>query len=103
MKILNFDDWYDINEEQIYIELTENGSDRELDFDPEKEFDKRYQIYLDDMRENDKWNEIAETIFLKYCKITYTFINDSKTLFLEKDDAIKALFEFAKIYKNNKK
>lgn len=45
MKKLNFDDWYEINEEEIYIELAENGADREMDFDPELEFEIRYQEY----------------------------------------------------------
>ena len=42
--------WYDIwlheNEEAILIELAESGADREMDFDLEAEFDKRYQQYL---------------------------------------------------------
>lgn len=45
-KILSYDEWYDINEEEINIELAENGADRELDFDPEREFDERYEEYL---------------------------------------------------------
>ena len=46
MKKLNFDDWYEINEEEIHIELAENGADREMDFDSELEFEIRYQEYV---------------------------------------------------------
>ena len=42
--------WYDIwlheNEEAILIELAESGADREMDFDLEAEFDKRYRLAL---------------------------------------------------------
>lgn len=47
-RLLTFDEWYDLNEETINIELAESGADRELDFDSEREFGKRYEIYLDD-------------------------------------------------------
>ena len=43
---LSFDEWYEINEEEINIELGETGADRELDFDPEREFDERYEKYI---------------------------------------------------------
>jgi hypothetical protein len=46
-KILEFEEWYDLNEEKINIELAENGADRELDFDSEREFEDRYQAYLE--------------------------------------------------------
>ena len=41
-----YEQWYGENEEAIYIELAESGADRELCFDPEKEFDIRFQAYL---------------------------------------------------------
>jgi hypothetical protein len=47
-KKLSFEEWYEINETKIQIELAENGADRELDFDSEKEFDLRYQKYLEE-------------------------------------------------------
>lgn len=43
----NFDEWYELNEENINIELAENGADREMDFNPELEFENRYQKYLE--------------------------------------------------------
>jgi hypothetical protein len=43
---LTFDEWYGLYEDEINIELAENGSDREMDFDPELEFEDRYQKYL---------------------------------------------------------
>ena len=44
--ILTFDEWYELFEEEINIELAENGTDREPDFNPEIEFEKKYQEYL---------------------------------------------------------
>lgn len=38
--------WYYTNEADILIELAETGADREMDFDLEAEFDKRYEAYL---------------------------------------------------------
>lgn len=42
-----YDVWFYQNEEAILIELAESGADREMDFDLEAEFDKRYQQYLE--------------------------------------------------------
>lgn len=44
---LSFEDWFDKNEDEINIELVENGADREMCFDSEKEFLKRYEKYLE--------------------------------------------------------
>ena len=43
---LEYGEWYCLNEEKINIELAESGADREMDFDLEREFDKRYNLYL---------------------------------------------------------
>lgn len=43
---LNFEDWYALHEDEINIELAETGADREYDFDPEREFEERYEKYL---------------------------------------------------------
>ena len=43
---IEFKEWYDKNEEEILIELAETGADREMDFNPEVEFDNRYEDYL---------------------------------------------------------
>ncbi len=51
-KELNFEDWYDLHARDIYIELAENGADREMDFDPELEFEIRYQKYLENEDDN---------------------------------------------------
>ena len=37
---------YNLYEDEINIELAENGADREMDFDPELEFEIRYEDYL---------------------------------------------------------
>lgn len=42
-----YEQWYELNEERINIELAENGADRELDFDSEHEFITRYENYLE--------------------------------------------------------
>jgi hypothetical protein len=46
MNKLSFENWYELNEEEINIELAESGADRELDFNSEQEFENRYQKYL---------------------------------------------------------
>jgi len=43
---LEFEEWYELFEDDINIELAEIGADREMDFDIEREFDKRYEMYL---------------------------------------------------------
>jgi hypothetical protein len=43
---LEFEEWYDLFEDSINLELAETGADREMDFDPEREFDNRYEMYL---------------------------------------------------------
>ena len=45
--VTEYDIWYQENESAILLELAESGADREMDFDLEAEFDKRYQRYLD--------------------------------------------------------
>jgi len=44
---LSYDEWYSENEEEVYIQLAETGADREMGFDSEREFQKRYQKYLE--------------------------------------------------------
>ena len=44
--LTEYDVWFQDNEEDILIELAESGADRELDFNLEAEFDKRFQKYL---------------------------------------------------------
>ena len=39
LTILSFEEWYDLYEEEINIELAESGADRELDFDSELAID----------------------------------------------------------------
>ena len=46
---LEFEEWRNTFSEEIDIELAETGADRELDFNPEKEFERRYQMYLDNL------------------------------------------------------
>lgn len=43
---LQYEQWFYENEEQILLELAESGADREMCFDLEAEFDKRYEKYL---------------------------------------------------------
>lgn len=47
-KILDFEGWFGVYEDEINIELAESGADRELDFNPELEFEKRYNKYLNE-------------------------------------------------------
>ena len=45
--MLTFDEWFDLNESEIWIKLAENGADREMDFNPDLEFEKKYKDYCD--------------------------------------------------------
>ncbi len=45
-KKMIYEEWYNKNEEEIWIELAEIGADIEMDFNPEFEFNKRYEGYL---------------------------------------------------------
>lgn len=50
---LTFDEWYDLYEDEISIELAEIGADREMDFDVELEFQDRYQKYQNQNKEDE--------------------------------------------------
>ncbi len=41
-RFLEYEEWFAEFEDEINIELAETGADREMDFDSEREFDKRY-------------------------------------------------------------
>mgnify|MGYP003978272671 CR=1 FL=1 len=45
-KKMTYEEWYNKNEEEIWIELAEIGADREMDFNSEVEFNNRYEDYL---------------------------------------------------------
>lgn len=45
-KLMSFEEWCEINEDLVNLEISESGADREMDFDSEKEFNKRYEKYL---------------------------------------------------------
>lgn len=51
MRKLTFEEWYDLNESEIWIELAEIGADREMDFNPEYEFEIRYEDYCNSINE----------------------------------------------------
>ena len=43
---LDYEEWLEVHYDNLLIEFAESGADRELDFNPENEFEKRYQKYL---------------------------------------------------------
>jgi len=43
---LEYEEWCAKFEDSIHTELAETGADREMDFDYERELDKRYEMYL---------------------------------------------------------
>tara|TARA_Y100001938_G_C8090964_1_gene435027 strand:- start:2265 stop:2504 length:240 start_codon:yes stop_codon:yes gene_type:complete len=45
MRILDYEEWLAVCKDDIDIELAENGADREMDFDPEEEYYRRYTEY----------------------------------------------------------
>ena len=40
---ITYDEWYENNEDRLYIECAESGADRELDFDFEKFCEAEYE------------------------------------------------------------
>ena len=44
--MLNFDEWCEINKEELNILWAETGADREYDFDVERGLEKEYEDYL---------------------------------------------------------
>jgi len=40
-----FDEWYEENEDEIYISAAESGADRELDYDAEAYAERMYDQY----------------------------------------------------------
>jgi hypothetical protein len=45
-RLLEYEEWLAKFESEIDAELAETGAKREMDFDVEREFDKRYEMYL---------------------------------------------------------
>ena len=56
--MLTYEEWYDIVENTLNCLFAENGADREMDFNPEDEFSKAYDAYLDtyDKDDNDLYH-----------------------------------------------
>ncbi len=65
MSKLNFDEWYEINEEEINIELAESGADRELGFDAELEFEYRYTKYLNSLDETKAYDAVGNVVYFE--------------------------------------
>lgn len=55
-RFLEYDEWSDKFEDEIDIELAEIGANREMDFDSEREFEKRYDMYLIHMKSQNPHN-----------------------------------------------
>ena len=53
MKVLSYEEWYNANEEKLDCKAAEDGSDRELDYCPERYADKAYDAYVRDEALND--------------------------------------------------
>jgi hypothetical protein len=43
--MLNFEDWYNENEEELSIKAAESGIDREYDFDSDDYIEREYEKY----------------------------------------------------------
>lgn len=48
---LEFEEWYELFEDFINMELAETGADREMCFNSEIEFERRYEMYSNNMKE----------------------------------------------------
>lgn len=51
---LEFEEWYELFEDFINMELAETGADREMCFNSEREFERRYEMYLNNMKEKEE-------------------------------------------------
>ncbi len=51
-KVLELDEWYDKNEQDLTCLFAETGADRELDFDMEQLQEKLYEEYLNDSKQS---------------------------------------------------
>jgi hypothetical protein len=49
---MTFEEWLELNEENMSIYFAETGMDRELDFDVEDELERCYQKYLETDKNN---------------------------------------------------
>jgi len=49
-EVLPFDEWFFLNQIDMDIEFAETGADREMDFDYEKEINKKYKLYLNEIK-----------------------------------------------------
>ena len=63
MSKLSFEEWYLLNEEETNIELAESGADREMGFDVEREFEERFQKYLEHTEATSKYDYAGNLIF----------------------------------------
>lgn len=43
---LDYEQWYELNADELAIQFAESGADRELDFDPERAAECEYERYL---------------------------------------------------------
>lgn len=43
---LDYEQWYELNADELAIQFSESGADRELDFDPERAAECEYERYL---------------------------------------------------------
>lgn len=49
---LDYDEWLGFSMSRINEELAESGADREMGFDAEREYEKRYESYCDSFNDN---------------------------------------------------
>lgn len=54
---MNYEKWYDTNEEELHMECAESGADRELDFNFDDFCESKYEEYLVDLYKENKENK----------------------------------------------
>lgn len=65
---LSYEEWYDRFGDQINIELAESGADRELCFDSEHEFERRYERYMGRFCMNIHDDDGSPVLDIKSCR-----------------------------------
>lgn len=90
-KPLNFEDWSEQYQEQITTELAESGADREMDFDPEKEYLRMYEKYLV------KVNGMTEKDFRVYFNMGLTTDHNLRTKLDFRAHQLRTAFILSKV------
>ena len=72
-ELMTYEEWYALNEQDLYIEAAETGADREYDYDSEDYAEEAYDVYCNrwfnsvdsDYEDHTKWSCCEATAHLE--------------------------------------